>query len=360
MADGCKPTHEVLKELRDAGANPAQLKASNEFLKQVKQALEDKNEWKIASVMKTKESKKEFDALKKVVAKQSKKALKALDTIDGLPELGKVETYHDAIAKLVSMVRDVKATNNDTLMFSELVIEKAMELSGGAVLGQAVVRENKIEMATAPDIRRETTNKLRSMYLRTTPEGLRIDNNGKDVASQLANSVEYRKFVADNYYGVFEQLLAQVVDVNGTHTLAHEFMHIGSTAFMRDNSEHELTKKMRTLFDIAMTKEWYIVPMMDGDKYWTTNLDEFVAEALTNPAFMKILNSTKFDKKVGILREIVDTILEMLGFQVGTTVYEEVLDGFMTMVEAQWGELDNVTEGNDQTKMSRELKGVDP
>ena len=70
------------------------------------------------------------------------------------------------------------------------------------------------------------------------------------------------------------------------HTILHEMTHAATSASIAKPSLPE-TKQLQTIFDNV--REQF------GEAYGTANLDEFVAEAFSNPEFQSALALTKVD-----------------------------------------------------------------
>ena len=103
---------------------------------------------------------------------------------------------------------------------------------------------------------------------------------------ELSSSGEFNVFKSKNRAEVASRLINVIKDMNGPHTLTHELIHIGSAAFMRENPEHAATKKILGLYVEALENKEVIIAN-SGQEYWTTNVDEFIAEALSNPMLMQ-------------------------------------------------------------------------
>lgn len=114
--------------------------------------------------------------------------------------------------------------------------------------------------------------------------------------------------------------------------VSHELVHAGSSKYMLDNPNSELTKKMEELYSKALERKDYINEVTGGDDYWSTNVHEFVAEGLTNPLVMQALNGLKYDvSRNSIFRDLVDAALKMLGFGSGT-MYNGLLESYLQIV----------------------------
>ena len=140
-----------------------------------------------------------------------------------------------------------------------------------------------------------------------------------------------------------KQVIALVNKVKEGHVLTHELIHANAYWFMQNNPEHVATKRINELYQIALDSQEVIdssiarTDIIGG--YWTTNVDEFLAEGLSNPDVMAALMQIKVPgkKKLTVFSEIIDTVLDMLGLkgELKENVYTLLLDGFAKIVEEQ-------------------------
>lgn len=138
------------------------------------------------------------------------------------------------------------------------------------------------------------------------------------------------------------------VKLNGSpshplRTLMHEAVHAATMRFMRLNPEHELTKEIGRLHQIAKSR---YDRMYNGDDAWLhneanisrltyglTDPYEFLAESLSNPDFQEMLiqserYATPMDKLRSIVHRMGEVIRRMLGIKEGpeAKLFNNVLD----------------------------------
>lgn len=156
---------------------------------------------------------------------------------------------------------------------------------------------------------------------------------------------ELDRFINYNKQRVLKSLIDAVETVNGGHTLTHELIHAGSLNFIRANPKHPAVMRVNELYKEAMNNADDIRRMAySGDvysTYWQKNVEEFIAEALSNPGLMYALSNIKTVGKEklskGLFAELVKTLIEMLGLSKKTenNLLEFTMDGFTAIMEAQ-------------------------
>ena len=99
---------------------------------------------------------------------------------------------------------------------------------------------------------------------------------------------------------------------------------------------------MKKLFDIAKGKKEEIKIMtmeLDlSDTYWYKNVDEFVAEGLSNPQLMLALLKIEVPgmEKLSVFEEFIKTVVEMLGLTSNKeNMYSLLLDSTLVMAYEQ-------------------------
>jgi len=382
MAGSCKPIHEVLKELREAGANPAQLKISKEFLKQVKKAIPTYGEIGIQVLDKKRKNlaygkeveklsnaelqdlikevkdnsanlhiigSKEQDELVYILVQQVEKAEKEnidnLLSVPGVQELigtKKINSYSAYIVNLIDSIKKPNASYSDTVAFSGNIVESLMN-GVVDVAGGSTDRNNNVRIATDKVPSSEVYRIAVEWYLEGTEEGKRIrEMNEEDGNAAMLNNKELNKFVDEKQKELAINLLEAVKNINGIHSLTHEMIHVGSRAFMKENPEHPATKKVQALYIEALENKDRISKAV-GNAYWASNVDEFLAEALSNPLLVSYLNKMSTRHGENLLSKsfsvLIDTVLGMLGFKKTDSTYQHILDGFTAMMEYQYHQI---------------------
>ena len=112
------------------------------------------------------------------------------------------------------------------------------------------------------------------------------------------------------------------------HTILHEMTHAATSASLANPSLPEV-KQLQTIFN-AVREQF-------GEVYGTANLDEFVAEAFSNPEFQSALALTKVDggkmsgweKFTGAIKRIVRKILGLSPSASALTEVDRIVDGML-------------------------------
>jgi hypothetical protein len=125
-------------------------------------------------------------------------------------------------------------------------------------------------------------------------------------------------------------------DARGSHFLAHELLHAGTIEYMLLNPNEEATKRIEDIYTYLYTnhKELGITP-----GYWMTNVDEFIAEAISNSQFVKELTQVKPSKAVSKLTNmyavILNNMLQLMGFKGAEleSLFDVLLDSTLKILE---------------------------
>jgi hypothetical protein len=164
-----------------------------------------------------------------------------------------------------------------------------------------------------------------------------VDNSDMKALKKtvLESNPEAAAQIAENV----DKLFQAIEDTDGKQIKLHEMIHAGSTVFMRENPDHPATKRVKALFELA--KELVPAEQDNTNQYWRTNVDEFVAEGLSNPEVVAQLSKLTIKKTDGklvtVYKVFVDTLMGMLGIKdkEATTVHSELLRSFTGMLEEQ-------------------------
>lgn len=154
-------------------------------------------------------------------------------------------------------------------------------------------------------------------------------------AEELANSKEYKEVIKKEQQEEAINIVNAFIEAKGSHAVSHELVHAGAVRYMRDNPNSELTQRINELYSMAMKHEEMVHGGM-GKGYWMTDVDEFLAETLTNPVTIKYMNSIKVSgsrRGPSVFDNVIATVLGMLGFKKESTVYQEVLQSYMGILE---------------------------
>ena len=152
------------------------------------------------------------------------------------------------------------------------------------------------------------------------------------------------KFVSENKLKALLRIIDTVEKVRGSHVLTHELIHAGSVKFMENNPNHPAVKRVKELYNEAISKKDDIQSLISGEtilkERWQADEFEFVAEALSNPGLMNALSQVETNNKgklSNVLRDLMDSLLDMLGLsnKVKNNLLEYTMDGFAAIIEAQ-------------------------
>lgn len=302
---------------------------------------------------------KEQDKIMYIKFQQVKKAKKeSVDNLLSIPEVQelidtkKVNSYSAYMVSLVDSIKKPNASYSDTVAFSGDMVESLMNGRVGVSWG-STDKNNNVKIATDKVPDSEVHRISVDWYLEGTEEGKRImEMNEDDYNKAMLNNESLDRFVDSKKQELALNLLDAVKNINGVHSLTHEMIHVGSAAFMKENPEHPATKKVMALYIEALEKEDSISRAV-GNAYWTKNVDEFLAESLSNPLMVKYLNTMTTRHGESIISKsfstLIDTVLDMLGFKKTDSVYQHVLDGFTAMMEYQYGQITEETNAKSST-----------
>lgn len=252
-----------------------------------------------------------------------------------------IDSYYDGINAVINHVLPTTVRYDELIAFSEVTIKQLLGKKPVKITaGEKIVNKNLVLITTGKVSDSDVDVFTEKWYLERTKEGRRIAKiQDEDIKyDTLLNSKEFKVFKDKNQAEVAARLLNAIKDVNGAHALTHEMIHVGSSAFMKAYPEHPATKKVLALYKEALDNKAYIKEVT-GQDYWINSVDEFLAEALSNPVLIEQLNnmSTKYgtNRLSTLFKELIDTLLGMLGFTKNDSVYQHVMDGFTAMLEYQ-------------------------
>ncbi len=255
-----------------------------------------------------------------------------------------LKTYRDHINDLVQNIIPADISYRDSISFYNTTITQLLEGNPNKVSGGHMKPgTNKIVLNRKTVSDQTITGFVQDWFLKDTDEGKRIAKiRNEDVrAVELVNSPAYKIFENKNKAEIAERLLSAIAHVNGEHTLTHELIHLGSSAFMKTNPDHPATKKVKALY-LEVLQNKAFIEQDTGQDYWAESMDEFIAEALSNPVMIEYFNNmpTKYSgsRLTYLFETLVNELLGMLGFTKNDSVYQHVMDGFTAMLEYQFND----------------------
>ena len=267
-----------------------------------------------------------------------------------------LKTYRDHINDLVQNILPADISYRDSISFYNTTITQLLEGNPNKVSGGHMkTGTNKIVLNRKTVSDQTITGFVQDWFLKDTDEGKRIAKiRNEDVrAVELVNSPAYKIFENKNKAEIAERLLSAIAHVNGEHTLTHELIHLGSSAFMKTNPDHPATKKVKALY-LEVLQNKAFIEQDTGQDYWAESMDEFIAEALSNPVMIEYFNNmpTKYSgsRLTYLFETLVNELLGMLGFTKNDSVYQHVMDGFTAMLEYQFN--DNIIDDSKKDVMN--------
>lgn len=245
--------------------------------------------------------------------------------------------------------------NKEILGLSNLLSSKLNIIAG--TYAKATNHIQILDNVTRADVEKDIRSQLYVNYLES--QGKSVEEFNEEIID-VFNTPEANKLINE----ATANTLKVIEKTKDGHTLVHELIHANTQIFMEQNKEHPATKRIQELYQIALDNQKSIdSAITDTDLiggYWSNNVDEFVAEGLSNPYVMEALMNVPVEGKsrLSVFKELIKSIVEMLGFK-GTdkdNVYELLMDSLMNIVEEQGNP--DVSKKMDSDKM-QELMGSD-
>ena len=257
---------------------------------------------------------------------------------DGI-EPGALPTkYLSMLDNIVKEIVKPKITNDEFLLFSQSSLESLVP-----ILGQHSAKKNTVTMAelNARSAEEQAQIMLEDYYGKVAfPE---LEQYSEEFVEAVMADERIQELVAANKNTQAEKLLKLFAETKGLHGLSHELVHAGASSFMDANPKHELTVQMNELYEEALEQAEEIdfhLAAYPNSGYWKTNVDEFLAEALTNPQLVIALQNAKTMKagrkySANLFKRVFDIAMKMLGFAKDGSLYSHVLDTYVSMLENQ-------------------------
>lgn len=231
---------------------------------------------------------------------------------------------------------------------AELALEGIMRGLGGIVAGKYDAKKNEVRISTMPEL---------DKMIAAADEAFMGSYYALEDVNKVSDA-ELGRFMAedprlkvknDTVKTIAEELrrdIKDAIDGRGLHAVTHEMIHAASSVYMKNNPNADSTKRVQRMYKKAMEPRYAMMirkkmAFTEGNDvdYWKTSVDEFVAEALSNPGLMAALNEIVVEDEGGtlskLLGELVSTLVGMLGFDRKDTVYGYVMDGVVAMIEEQ-------------------------
>ena len=260
--------------------------------------------------------------------------LKADSTLDA----SQLKPYYSKMQEALENLTKIPISKDSTL-----ALEKITKGVMSVVAGQYDPKMNSIKIAIKPTLEAVTEavqTGVRSMYIKNV--GLSVNKN---IESVLANDEQFKK-IEKIYPEIVKDTVSMVDDAlkNKDHAVLHEYVHAAALKFMSTNPDHPAVQRINKIYKIVLSDRYksamqkHVPWRVTEEEYWRRDVNEFVAEALSNPSVIAGLSEIKLTlggRLTTALNEFVDAVLKMLGIKEKSTAYEYVVDSFMAIVEAQ-------------------------
>lgn len=212
------------------------------------------------------------------------------------------------------------------------ILDKQSRLMAGAYDKETDI----IEVLRNPTIKDYAIG-IRNSVMEALAKELKVEFLSDEVIDLLFSKESEKKFEFQA-----AEAIKELEGIKGQQTLLHEYVHSVTEKFMLENPKHPATLQMKKLFDIAKGKKEEIKIMtmeLDlSDTYWYKNVDEFVAEGLSNPQLMLALLKIEVPgmEKLSVFEEFIKTVVEMLGLTSNKeNMYSLLLDSTLVMAYEQ-------------------------
>lgn len=146
-----------------------------------------------------------------------------------------------------------------------------------------------------------------------------------NVAKHFKISNEEAVTLAEEQYVGFHLQMAKV----------YEHIHVGVVDFMQNNLKDPKTRYINNLYSKLLKmadKDLVLNGIQEG--YWKTNVDEFIAVALNNPAMFSYLSNMKVSNNKYVMHKMIKTLAGMVGISLDSEG-AAVLDMFVQMVDVK-------------------------
>lgn len=156
-------------------------------------------------------------------------------------------------------------------------------------------------------------------------------------------SKEYKKEKAEYIDKRAVQLANYAKRLDRGHAEVHELVHAAAYKFMSVKQTEPRAKAIQERINLLF-EEAKIIAGYTGSKvhdpYWTQNVHEFIAEALSNPEVIRKLEAMPIQNKLSrlstVLRALVDALVSIVSTSKNKdSVYAYTMDGLMALMEVQ-------------------------
>lgn len=243
--------------------------------------------------------------------------------------------YYNALNKIVKKVLGPKVTSSKTIAFAKFTLDTYGVIGGQYADGRVTLSKRPNQEA----LEAEAKGIWEAWYLEHSPYAEFQHLGENELAERLSKDENFQRMTKEMTPKVVAAMLERYANINGMHTLAHELVHVGSAEFMKQNPNHEYTKRVNELYQEALDNKNEVFRLMgkSATDYWTTSVEEFIAEGLSNPDLVYALKNVKTSERSKFSRlfnELLDVLLKMIKSDKGN-VHAYLLDGYLAMVESK-------------------------
>ena len=174
----------------------------------------------------------------------------------------------------------------------------------------------------------------------------------KDIALARSEITTKASLAGSMTVGIYGNLDKEVTfSAVGSHSemvKMHKHVQSGPADFIHNNPKDHKTKYINNLYN-KLLKLSDKDPVLNGiqEGYWKTNVDEFIAVALSNPDMFLYLNSMRVSNNKSILHKMIKTLANMVGIPLDSEG-EVTVDMFVQMLTAEIG-LQNTSTNEEET-----------
>ena len=247
--------------------------------------------------------------------------------------------YHNKMIELLSGVLGKNVEPSQKIVLDE--IKNSLNIVAGAYLHD----KDKVKLATMPDKDDLYKAVIEGLTNKVYKDNYRPEMTDEQYFEFITNTPQFKNIGADAVQ-VYKNIvggLFMMMEERGGHAVLHEYVHATAVLHMRDNPNSPATKRMETLFKIATSPRYKSIimskmerPGKGVDTYWTESVDEFVAEAMSNPRLINALQEVKVNlgsRVANLWGEVRDAILKLAGIAKEDSMYEYVVDGFTALMQ---------------------------
>ena len=241
----------------------------------------------------------------------------------------------------------VKPKNRDKEFSSKFV--RILQKQLGTKYGMHSTANDTAYVADVPSIDK-TIDAVKTMLTNAFKITYDGDTNSRQYKQDL------NEYLSTNTIKGLEQQLRNIAEYSGDRAASHELVHAGTLLFIKTvqqkikegteltGKEKELYGKLDRLYKEALKHRKQITEIAPDNytqtQYWSVSVEEFIAEAVSNPHLIKALSQIESAEKgiVGdktLLDRIVRVVSQILGANksVQNSVYKHTMDVLTNIIE---------------------------